>query len=73
MEIVTVTVNYLYIFSRKRARVLCIYRFNKVCLELLSHLKSASHIINILRLLGLYEEKISARWQWGPSCFLGIS
>ena len=50
--------NYLYIFTRKRARVLCIYSFNKVCLELLSYLKSVSHRINIPRLLGLCGENI---------------
>ena len=50
--------NSLCIFTRKRARVLCIYRFNKVCSELLSYLKSVSHIINIPRLLGLLGENI---------------
>ena len=50
--------NSLCIFTPKRARVLCIYRLNKVCLELLSYLRSVSHIINIL--LGLYGENILA-------------
>ena len=38
--------------------VLYIYRFNTVCLELLSNSKSVSHIINIPRFLGLYGENI---------------
>ena len=54
----TVTVNSLCIFTRKRTRVLCICRYNKVCFWLLSYLKVVSHIINIPRLLGLYGENI---------------
>ena len=53
-----VTDTSLCIFARKRARVLCIYRFNKVLLELLSDLKSASPIINIPRFLRLYGKNI---------------
>ena len=48
--------NSLYKFTHKRLRVLCIYRSNKVCLELLSYLKSVTHIINTPHLLGLYGE-----------------
>ena len=36
--------------THKRARVLCIYRSNKDRLELLSYLKSVSHIINIVNI-----------------------
>ena len=50
--------NSLYTYTRKRTRAFCIYKFNKVCLERLSYLKSVSHIINILRLFSLYGEII---------------
>ena len=57
-KLLAVTYTSLCMFARKRARVLCIYRFNKVRLELLSDLKTASHITNIPRFLRLYGENI---------------
>ena len=45
-------------FAHKRTRVFCL-RFNKVCWELLSYLKSVGHIINILFITSL------ARSVWG--------
>ena len=50
--------NYLYTFTWERVHVLCLNRFNKVCLELLSYLKSLGHIINIPPLLALYGENV---------------
>ena len=47
--------NSLCIFTRKRARVLCIYRFNKRFAWSFFH---SHNIINIPRLLGLYGENI---------------
>ena len=61
--------NYLCIFTRKHARVLCIYRFNKVRLELLSYLKSVSHI---LPLLGLYREHLRLKFVFLVHCLLVV-
>ena len=49
---------YAYLLVNVRAYCVLFYRFNKVCLELLSYLKSDSHIINIPCLFGLYGQNI---------------
>ena len=52
-----VEMNYLYTFTCERVHVLCSIKFNKVCLQLLSYLKSLGHI-NIPPLLALYGENV---------------
>ena len=64
----------LCIFTRKHARVLCIYRFNKVRLsELLSYLKSVSHIINIIyTFLARSIRGTSAKFVFLVHCLLAV-
>ena len=49
--------NTLYTFNRKRACAFSL-RLNKVCLELLSYVKSDSYVINIPLFLSLYRKNI---------------
>ena len=49
--------NNLYTFNRKRACALSL-RLKKVCLELLSYVKSDSYVINIPLFLSLYRKNI---------------